>query len=81
MLVTYVDRCPSCACSSLRDEQGRRPVPGLTLCEDGCRCHAPSTGARSARASLAATAADAARLRFWRRSRSVARVTFRPAAR
>ena len=68
MLVTYVDRCAACSCSSLRDEGGRRPVPGLTLCADGCRCHGPAP--RSARASLASHAADAARLRLFRRSRA-----------
>lgn len=70
MLVTYVDRCAACSCSSLRDEGGRRPVPGLSSCGDDCRCHGPAP--RSARAVLAAHRADAARLRLFRRSRSTA---------
>ena len=71
MLVTYVDRCTSCACSSLRDDAGRRPVPGVTTCGRTCRCHtAELAAASSLRAVEAATSADAARFRFWRRSRA-----------
>jgi hypothetical protein len=71
VLVTYVDRCTSCACSSLRDDAGRRPVPGVTSCGRSCRCHAAELAAASSvRAVEAATSADAARFRFWRRSRS-----------
>lgn len=66
MLVTYVDRCASCACSSLRDEAGPRPLPGLVGCGRACRCHAPQ---HSARAVQASALQDAARLSFWRRAR------------
>ncbi|MGZ6826425.1 MAG: hypothetical protein ACXVGH_06495 [Mycobacteriales bacterium] len=67
MLVTYVDRCPSCTCSSLRDEAGQRPLPGVVGCGRACRCHAPL---HSARAVTAAVGHDAARFRRWRRSRA-----------
>ncbi len=67
MLVTYVDRCTSCACSSLRDETGQRPVPGAVGCGRACRCHGPQY---SVRAVQAVRSADAARLRFWRRGRA-----------
>jgi hypothetical protein len=66
MLVTYVDRCSACACSSLRDEGGRRPLPGVVGCGKACRCHAPLHSARAATVSMAH---DAARFRFWRRTR------------
>lgn len=66
VLVTYVDRCPTCSCSSLRDDAGPRPLPGVSSCGASCRCHAPL---HSTRAVHAALTADAARLRFWRRSR------------
>lgn len=66
MLVTYVDRCAHCACSTLRDDAGRRPVPGLVTCGKACRCHAP---VRSARAVVATLGADAARFRLLRRRR------------
>lgn len=69
MLVTYVDRCSACSCSSLRDEGGRRPVPGLSVCE-GCRCH--GTNARSARATYATLDADVTRYRLLRRMRRAA---------
>lgn len=74
MLVTYVDRCAVCACSSLRDEGGRRPVPGLVSCSDGCPCHdaPPAVVHRSARASAAAMSNDAARFRLFRRTRRAA---------
>ncbi len=67
MLVTYVDRCTSCACSSLRDEEGQRPLPGATSCGRTCRCHAGEQGTRAVAAVLAA---DSARFRFWRRSKA-----------
>lgn len=67
MLVTYVDRCSSCSCSSLRDETGPRPLPGVSSCGSSCRCHATVS---SSRAISAALSADAARFRFWRRSRA-----------
>ena len=67
MLVTYVDRCATCSCSSLRDEQGPRPLPGVSSCGAACRCHAPM---HSSRAVHAALVADAARFRFWRRARA-----------
>lgn len=67
MLVTYVDRCTSCACSSLRDESGQRPLPGVVGCGRSCKCHAPLLSARAVTASLAH---DAARFRFWRRART-----------
>lgn len=66
MLVTYVDRCTSCSCSSLRDEAGARPLPDTVGCGRSCRCHAPQ---HSVRATQAGLAADAARFRFWRRNR------------
>ena len=87
MLVTYVDRCAVCSCSSLRDEGGRRPVPGLMSCSSaesaGCPCHQtpPAAIARSARAATAGLSNDAARFRLFRRSRRVAQVTEQPAAR
>jgi hypothetical protein len=67
MLVTYVDRCSACACSSLRDEGGQRPLPGVVGCGRACRCHANQHGLRAA---SAVTANDAARFRFWRRARA-----------
>lgn len=70
MLVTYVDRCSSCACSSLRDESGLRPLPahmGTVGCGRSCRCHAPIHSARAITASLAQ---DVTRFRFWRRARA-----------
>jgi hypothetical protein len=67
MLVTYVDRCTTCACSSLRDEGGQRPVPGVVGCGRACRCHAAQHGLRAATSVLAN---DAARFRFWRRARA-----------
>ena len=71
MLVSYVDRCAVCACSSLRDEGGRRPVPGLKACSSGCPCHdtVPASVARSARASASALSNDAVRFRLFRRAR------------
>jgi hypothetical protein len=66
VLVSYVDRCTSCACSSLRDDDGRRPVPGVVGCGRACRCHASQ---HAVRAVGAAQSADAARFRFWRRAR------------
>ncbi len=66
MLVTYVDRCAHCACTSLRDESGQRPVPGAVGCGHACRCHATQHSVRAVQAVLAA---DASRLRFWRRAR------------
>ena len=66
MLVTYVDRCPTCSCTSLRDEGESRPLPDSVGCGRSCRCHAP---AHSVRATQAGLAADAARFRFWRRNR------------
>ena len=84
MLVTYVDRCAVCACSSLRDEGGRRPVPGLsTSCAGGCACHdaPPAAISRSARASSAASGHDAARFRLFRRARRTAASTRQPAVR
>jgi hypothetical protein len=67
VLVTYVDRCSSCACSSMRDDSGSRPVPGVVGCGRACRCHATQ---HAVRAVVAAHAADAARFRFWRRART-----------
>ena len=67
MLVTYVDRCASCACSTLRDDGGRRPVPGVVGCGRACRCHASQ---HAVRAVGAAQSADAARFRFWRKARA-----------
>lgn len=67
MLVTYVDRCSSCSCSSLRDEAGTRPLPGVLGCGRSCRCHAPLHSARAVAASLGH---DAARFRLFRRSRA-----------
>ena len=83
MLVTYVDRCGVCSCSSLRDEGGRRPVPGLAACRSGCPCHdaPPASLVRSARAATAAFSNDAARFRLFRRGRRVAHATEHPAAR
>lgn len=71
MLVSYVDRCAVCACSSLRDEGGRRPVPGLGACASGCPCHdaPPAALLRSTRASAAARGNDAVRFRLFRRAR------------
>ncbi|MCW2606614.1 MAG: hypothetical protein JWO60_1307 [Frankiales bacterium] len=82
MLVSYVDRCAVCACSSLRDEGGRRPVPGLTSCASGCPCHdtVPASGVRSARASAAAMSNDAVRFRLFRRARRAAVSAGHPAA-
>lgn len=83
MLVTYVDRCVACSCSSLRDEGGRRPLPGLQLCGAGCACHqAPPAGlVRATRATAAAAANDAVRLRFLRRGRVHGQTLRRPAVR
>ncbi len=69
MLVTYVERCTHCTCSSLRDESGNRPMPGVVGCGRACSCHAPQINARAVSASLAH---DAARFRFWRRTRAAA---------
>ena len=69
MLVTYVDRCSSCSCSSLRDASGPRPLPTGTSCGTACRCHAPL---HSSRAVHAALLSDAARFRFWRKTRTAA---------
>ena len=72
MLVTYVDRCAVCDCSSLRDEGGRRPVPGLVSCGSaGCPCHdaPPAASFRPSRAVAAAAANDAVRFRLFRRGR------------
>jgi hypothetical protein len=72
VLVTYVDRCSACSCSSLRDEAGRRPVPGLGGCGESCRCHCLTTPAvKVARVGAASLAGDAGRFRFWRRSRQL----------
>ncbi len=83
MLVTYVDRCTVCSCSSLRDEGGRRPVPGLVSCAAGCPCHSvpPAAISRSARALSAGLSNDAARFRLFRRSRRVAETAGHPAVR
>ncbi len=74
MLVSYVDRCTVCSCSSLRDEGGRRPVPGLVGCASGCPCHdaPPAALVRSTRASSAALGNDAARFRLFRRRSAAA---------
>ena len=66
MLVTYVDRCSACSCSSLRDEGGPRPLPGAIGCGRSCKCHATASNVRAVQAAVAA---DVARLRFWRRAR------------
>lgn len=66
MLVTYVDRCTTCSCSSLRDEDGPRPLPGVAGCGRSCRCH----GAHSMHAAHVVAAQDADRMRFWRRART-----------
>ncbi|MCU1691236.1 MAG: hypothetical protein JWM64_327 [Frankiales bacterium] len=83
MLVSYVDRCAVCSCSSLRDEGGRRPVPGLGACVSGCPCHdaPPAAVLRSTRASSAALGNDAARFRLFRRGRRSAAAALHGAAR
>ena len=83
MLVTYVDRCAVCDCSSLRDEGGRRPVPGLRSCAAGCPCHdgPPAVAYRSARAVAAAAGNDAVRFRLFRRTRHTVGDVARPAVR
>jgi hypothetical protein len=83
VLVTYVDTCVVCSCSSLRDEGGRRPLPGVPSCSARCACHEapPASLLRSARATAAAAANDAVRARLFRARRAGARTFAQPAVR
>jgi hypothetical protein len=83
VLVTYVDTCVACSCSSLRDEGGRRPLPGSPACSARCACHEapPASLLRAARATAAAAANDAVRSRLFLAGRAAGRTLARPAVR
>lgn len=83
MLVTYVDTCVACSCDYLRDEGGRRPLPGAPACSARCACHEapPAALLRTARASAAAAANDAVRSRLYRAGRARGRTLASPAVR
>ena len=70
MLVTYVDRCAVCACSSLRDEGGRRPVPGLRTC--GSLRSASSSSSATSATSAGCPCHDAPPAVAYRSARAVA---------